>query len=140
MIIDKQNVLGTETITVSAPSTDYIDQGAPCEPGMNENLQLCLTVTETFTAAGAGTIQVALQHDSDSAFGTVETIIETPAIPKATLVAGYQFFLPMPLGLNKRYLRAYYTVATGPMVTGKINAAFVLGVQKNKAYPDGLSL
>jgi hypothetical protein len=139
MIIDKENTLGSaQAITSSAASTDYIDQGAAAEPGQSGKLQMCFTVDEAFTAVGAATLQVALQCDSDSAFGSAKTVIETPAIPKADLVAGYQFFLPLPIGLDEQYVRAYYTVATGPFTAGKMSACVVDGIQKNKAYADAL--
>jgi hypothetical protein len=139
MIIDKQNVLGSaQAVTVSAASTDYIDQGAAVDAGVGKKLSVLFTVTEAFTSGSAATLQVALQCDSDSAFGSPKSPIMTDAIPKATLVAGYQFSLPIPVGLDERYVRAYYTVATGPMTAGKITADVVDGIQSNKAYPDAL--
>jgi hypothetical protein len=50
MIIDKQNVLGSaQAVTVSAASTDYIDQGAAVDAGVGKKLSVLFTVTEAFT-------------------------------------------------------------------------------------------
>lgn len=139
MIIDKGNQFASaQVVTVTAPSTDVIDQGANQDAGVGGKLQVLVQVDTAFTAAGAATMQIQLQCDSDSAFGTVKTVIETDAIPVATLIAGYRAILPIPYYLDKRYIRVNYVIATGPMLTGAISAAVVMGVQHNPAYADAL--
>ncbi|XGC82039.1 Bbp16 family capsid cement protein [Bdellovibrio bacteriovorus] len=139
MIIDAQNKFcAAQAVTTSALSEDQIDMGSAGDIGLSENLQLMINVDETVTAAGAATVTMKLQCDSDPAFGSAKTVIQTAAIPKATLVAGHQIFLPVPMGLDERYLGVYFEVATGPLTAGKFTAALVHGVQKNIAYPDAL--
>ncbi len=138
MIIDKQNSLSEEqAVTASAASTNYIDLGAARDLGLSK-MDLAITVTEAVTAAGAATVTFQLQCDDNSSFSSAKTVIQTDAIPKATMVAGYQFFLNIPVGLDERYVRLYYSVATGPLTAGKFSAAIVHGIQKNKAYPDAI--
>lgn len=132
MILDKQNTLSEEqAITATADSTNVIDTGAA---GMNNGqaVELLAQVEEAFTAAGAATLTVSLVTATDAAFTSPVTLLTTPAIPKATLVRGYQLPLSyLPANLL-RYFKLVYTVATGPMTAGKINAGIVLARQTNQ--------
>jgi hypothetical protein len=81
-------------------------------------------------AAGAGTLTVSLEVDDNSGFSSATTVWTSGAIPKATLVAGYRLPIEyLPKGINERYFRLYYTVATGPMTAGKITAGLMLDGQ-----------
>lgn len=141
MIIDNQLQLSSaQAVTASAASSNYLDLGSARAPGVGGELRIAVTVTAAATAAGAATVQFQLQSDSDPAFGTVKTEIETDAIPKATLAAGYQFFIPIPVGLKNRYVRLNYNVGTGPLTAGAFSAAIVQGEQLNSPYADALSV
>lgn len=135
MIIDKLlQVSDAQAVTASAASTDVIDFGqANPNSGINQITTLAITVDETATAAGAATVTFSVQDSADnSSFADVAV---TAATGKATLVAGAQVLIPMPV-VHRRYVRAYYTVATGPLTAGKFSAQIVTGVQANRAYPD----
>lgn len=139
MLIDKKLTFCTEqAVTVSATSTDVIDMGSAGDVGLSSGLHLMINVDETVTAAGAATVNFQVQCDSDSAFGSPKTVVQTDAVPKATLVAGYQLFIPLPVGLDERYLGVKFLVSTGPLTAGKFTAAIVHGIQKNVAYADAL--
>ncbi len=139
MILSKQDTVSTaQAVTASARSTDYIDLGSARDIGVSCDQQLLITVDEAATAAGAATVTFQLQCDDNTGFSSAKTVIQTDAIPKASLVVGYQLFLPLPIGLDERYVSVYYSVATGPLTAGKFSAALVHGVQKNKAYPDAI--
>ncbi len=139
MIIDKELELSTEqAVTVTADSTNYIDLGAARDPGMFDGLDVLVTVTEAVTAAGAATVNFILQSDNDSAFGSPTTVLDSGAIGKATLVAGYQFSFKIPRGIAERYLNLSYTVGTGPLTAGKFTAQVIDGIQKSKAYPNAI--
>lgn len=131
MITDKQLTLSDgQAITTTADSTNIINAG---QAGVNngEPIELLLQVEDSFTAAGAATLTVSLVTGTDEAFTSPETLVTTAAIPKATLVRGYQLpisFLPSQI---KQYFKLVYTVATGPMTAGKINAGLVLARQTN---------
>lgn len=139
MILDKHNSVSIEqAVTAAAGSTDYIDLGTPRDIGLSEPLAMAITCTETTASAGASTVQFQLQCDDNPSFSSPKTVVETAAIPKATLVAGYQLFLPLPVGLNERYVRLYYNVATADLTAGKFSAQITQGIQKNVSYSDAL--
>lgn len=139
MIIDSQLQLSAaQAITVSAASTNYLDQGAARDLGPTEGLYLCLTVKSTFTAGGAATLAVELQTDSQTNFATEVGIIDSRVYALADLVAGKQYFIPFgPSGVVKQYIQAQYNVATGPFTAGTIDAQIVKGIQQSTQYTDG---
>jgi hypothetical protein len=132
MIIDKQNTLSDgQAITATAVSTNVLDLGNTSRSDEGAPVTLLAQVEEAFTAAGAATLTVTLETDDNEAFSSATVLLSTAAIPKATLVRGYQLpisFLPANV---ERYVRLNYTVATGPMTAGKINAGIVLARQTN---------
>ncbi|MBA3755524.1 MAG: hypothetical protein H0X02_04560 [Nitrosomonas sp.] len=79
-----------------------------------------------------------LQCDDNAAFSSAKTPVATAAIPKATLVAGYQVILPIPPGLDERYVRLYYDVAVANLSAGTFTAQVVSGIQSSKSYADAL--
>lgn len=135
MFIDKLlQVSSEQAVTASAASTDVIDFGqANPDVGMDDRSQMVITVDEAATAAGAATVAISVQDSADNS--TFADVAVTVAIPKATLVAGYQHVIPMPTKL-RRYCRVYYTVATGPLTAGKFSAQIVTGIQQNVPKPD----
>ncbi|MDZ7918511.1 MAG: hypothetical protein U5O12_00485 [Rhodoferax sp.] len=94
---------------------------------------LVITTDEAAAAAGAATVTISLQDSADNS--TFVDVAVTTAIGKATLVAGYQHVIPMPTKL-RRYCRAYYTVATGPLTAGKFSAQVVTGFQQSVPKPN----
>ena len=94
---------------------------------------MAITVDETATASGSATVTFSLQDSADNS--TFSDVSVTAAIAKASLVAGAQFIIPMPTK-HRRYVRAYYTVATGPLTAGKFSAQVVAGIQQSVAMPD----
>ncbi|MNN67745.1 hypothetical protein D3C81_1834000 [compost metagenome] len=90
----------------------------------------------TFTAGGAATLNLALQDSADNA--TFADVLVTPPLALASLTVGQRFYIPLPAKM-RRYIRANYTVATGPMLTGNISAQIVDGMTVERAYPDSLA-
>lgn len=135
MIIDKLlQVSNEQAVTASAASTDVIDFGqANPNSGLNDNTSFAITVDEAAAAAGAATVTFSVQDSADNS--TFADVAVTTAIGKASLTAGQQVLIPMP-AKHRRYVRVYYTVATGPLTAGKFSAQIVTGVQQNLAYPD----
>lgn len=135
MYIDKLlQVSGEQAVTSSAASTDVIDFGqANPNSGVGQNTTMAITVDEAATASGSATVTFSVQDSADNS--TFADVAVTAAIGKATLVAGYQHLIPMPTK-HRRYVRVYYTVATGPLTAGKFSAQVVAGVQQNAPYPD----
>lgn len=139
MILDKQTRLADEqAVTAAAATTNYYDASAARDLGIHDGpLQVVITCTETVTSGGASTVQFQLQCDDNTSFSSAKTVVQTDAIAKATLVAGYQLFLPVPIGLDERYLQVYFNVATADLTAGKFTVDITPSVQKNKAYSDG---
>lgn len=134
MILDKELMMSeAQVVTATAASTNVIDLGARLglDPGLSDDLWLQIRVDTTATASGSATVTFALQTDDDEAFGSATTLWTSTAIGKATLVAGYNVVrMRLPLGVE-RYVRVYYTVATGPLTAGKFDAFINSGVQES---------
>ena len=127
MLLDKQLELSNaQAITASASSTNVVDLGPKTGAGKNslgtDGLNLHLQVDEAFTAAGAATMSITIRSSDSENMSSPTLHTVTDAIPKASLGLGAKIdAIPVPRGV-KRYVDAYYTVATGPMTAGKITA------------------
>lgn len=131
MILDRQTLLSDrQAITATAGSTDQIDlsprgSGIVRDIGPGVNIPLFAQVVETFN--NLTSLTVSLQVDEDSAFGSPKTVATTPAIPLASLVAGYKIPIDyIPRGTDERYMRLLYTVAGTAPTTGRITAGVSL--------------
>ena len=140
MYMDKENLLSEgQAITATAVSTNVIDLGADRDIGPTNLRMRAQVVTEDFAAGGNGTLKVALQTSDVENFGSgVVTLHETGAIGKADLTNGKVITdIAIPLG-TKRYLRANYTVATGPMTAGAVTTMFVQNSEMRRDYPNAI--
>lgn len=142
-IIDRYlQVSNAQAITATAASTDVIDAGATKNAAIGRDLGggtalfMEFTVAQTFTAAGAGTLTLALQDSQDNA--TFADVLTTPPLALASLTVGSRFYIPLPAKM-RRYIRANYAVGTGPMTAGIINAQIVDGMTVERSYPDALA-
>lgn len=137
MYIDKATMVSNaQVVTVSAGSTDYIDLGAGGRDlGIGQNAEFLITCDAPAAAAGAATVNVQLQCDDNAAFSSPKTVAQTGALAKTVFVQGYQTVLVAPIGLNERYVRAYFEVLSGPLTTGAFTVAVADQVQISKAYP-----
>lgn len=142
MLFDANGLFSSaQNVTSTAASTNYLDTGALGTPAgaysaLVKDLgkgQLIPIRVQVVTAMDTCTsVKVAWQGDSDSAFGTVVTILETEAIAQATLVSGYVFNIQhVPLKSTYRYYRLYYTVAGSSNVSGTITAGIVAANHTN---------
>lgn len=150
MILDKllQFDPTATAITVTAVSTNVLDMVNARDMAYGEwpNMMARVTVTEAFTAAGAGTLTIAFQGSVDNITFTDYAV--TAAIGKASLILGATIDIPMapkpPQAAGiPRYYRLNYTVATGPMTAGKVEADLVVsGLQANNppTYPAGITI
>lgn len=136
MIIDHENLLSyKQAVTVTANSENVLDLGPPLHTGASgaDEIPLFMHCDEAFLAAGAGTLTVAIQSSPVENFGSaVVTHYTSPAIAKTELAQPKR----MPLNMNlppdvQRYVRATYTVGTGPFTAGKITLGVTGGRQTN---------
>lgn len=151
MLLDKQTLLSDSQDLAQAAgtylSTNSIDLGAagtmpngfqsrgtaPHDIGRSPYPpHILVQVDETFTSGGAATLQVKLITDDAAALGSPTIIHSTEAIALATLVAGYQFRIALPVGIAERYLGVQYVIATATTTAGKVTAALVVDAQTTK--------
>jgi len=168
MIFDNNLIFSNnQAITASAASTNNVDlQGALAinvgvgtvfgeDIGIGDGVaipNIAAFVTTTFTAGGAATMSVAAEYAIDTGSGepagtpgSWNIAVQSDVIPVASLVQGAKIFpiywpeVQLPGDVLPRYLRLYYTVATGPMLTGKVFAGLVLQRDDNIVgrYPSG---
>src|SRR5881397_2881369 len=136
MIIDKSSQFAS-AVALSTAGTgianhgDVIDQqalgGATGTGNLRDigrgqpGLYLVVLITTTVTSGGSATVQFILGSDSQQPLrtdGTSENIhVQTVAIPKATLVAGYEIILAVPLQPPSyaRYLGLQINVGTAAL-------------------------
>lgn len=138
MIFDQTTLMSDQqAVTATAASTNVIDL-APIAAGITRDIgkgtpiPLRMQVTEQFAAAGAATLTVSLQTDDNVGFASPTTVWTSPAIALADLKPG-KVIVPefITRDTKERYMRLYYTVATGPMTAGKITAGVTMGNQAN---------
>ena len=139
-IIDNSLQLASaQVVTASAATTNVVDAGATKNAaigrdiGSGEPLYLEFNCSTTCTASGSATVTVSLQDSADNS--TFADVLASVAVPKAELVAGKTIYIPLPPGL-RRYVRGYFTVATGPLTAGAFNAQIVDGANYIRSYPD----
>lgn len=130
---------GGQAITTTAFGQNEIDL-TPLAPGNTHRdigsgrpLFVNVYVTEAFLSAGAATLNVVLQTDDNAAFGSPTILFDSGPIPRASLVAGYAFQLPVPRGAEK-FLRVQYVVGTGPMTGGRVRSYIADSWQDARTY------
>ncbi|CAN5190649.1 phage protein [soil metagenome] len=128
-----------QPVTASAPSTNILDLAtATRNIGNGQPIELVVQVATTAVSGGASTVTFSLDDSADNS--TFAVVVATMAIPKATLVAGYEALrIRLPLGL-RRYIRVYYTVDTSNLTAGNFTAYLSLDRQDNVARPSGFAV
>lgn len=118
---------------------DVVDTGGD---GLNdvEDLYLVINVDTAVTSAGAATVQFHLCSDAQAAIATDTTATyhwSSPAIPKATLVAGYYVAkVELPKGTYERYIGILQTTGTAALTAGKVNAFLTNDPVTWKSFPN----
>jgi hypothetical protein len=140
-------------ITVSAPSANVLDMLNARDMGIGADdgpeLNVFVNIQQTFTAAGAATLNVQLQSSTDNA--TWQTIAQTGALAKAGLTANsYIAKFPLPPSdqvtpegggpILPRYYRLNYVVATGPFTGGTVESWLGASRQTAIPYPPGVTI
>lgn len=130
MILDERNEFAYATALSTAATGlalvgDVIDLGTD---GINEvdGIDLFITVDTAVTSAGSATVEFQLVSDAQAAIatdGSATVHYKSAAVPKATLVAGYNVVnVKLPKGQYERYLGILQNVGTAALTAGKINA------------------
>lgn len=169
MILDKLLEFdpANTAITVTAVSTNSFDAhgsglipaaSATVKPGRDMGSgsddgptpRILVLVQQTFTAGGAGTLNIQFQGAPDNGSGVAgafATYAESGVIALASLVLGNTIFnidwpriLPMPNtpALLPRFFRLNYVVATGPFTAGQVQSEMVLTQDNYTPYLPGV--
>lgn len=106
-----------------------------------QTVYLVISVDTTVTSGGAATVQFIFASDAQAAIATDGSATQhftTAAIPKATLVAGYQTVIPLPLAKPdyEEFLGILQVTGTAALTAGKINAYLTLDPPAWKAQPN----
>ena len=135
-------------ITTTRQSTNILDLLTARDIGTDDMIGIHVLTTAAFTSTVSTTLTVTFEV-CDTTNGTYLTLLSTPAIPKAQLIANINLFevvLPKNQLLNGttgiiaapcRYIALRYTVATGPFDTGSVMAWIAPREDRNafRAYP-----
>jgi hypothetical protein len=124
-LIDDVLVIHETTLTASAATTDFIDQGAANVAIGNELYMELLVTTVLDSTEEDATLTFSIQGDSSNAFGSAVTLVSTAAIPEATLAAGYVMRLRVPIEQGYQYLRGYMTVGTHNFTSGAVKVYMI---------------
>lgn len=133
MILDERNEFA-DNLALSTAATgralvgDVIDLEVARNIANGRPLYLVVQVSEVVTSAGAATVSFELASDAQAAIavdGSATVHHATAAIPKATLVAGYNAImiaLPLEGPVYERYLGIIANVGVAALTAGKVNA------------------
>lgn len=141
MIFDSTNLFSdAQAITDTAASTNVIDLGERDTPkyaanaitrdlGKGRPIDIRVQVVTAF--ATLTSLAVAVQTDDAENFGSAVTVLSSPAVPVASLVAGYVFPIQwVPRGTVGRYLRLNYTVVGTTATAGAVTAGLVFASEE----------
>lgn len=142
MLLDNEEVLSdAQALTATAVSTNKYDTGADPTTkkfgaGKPKGIGFFVDVAADATT-GDETYQFGVVSDADSALGS-PTVHESRAIARATLVAGFKFFIALPPEADvERYIGAQYTLGgTTPTITVTSALMTAEAFAQWKAYPN----
>lgn len=127
MILDKFNEFSdAQAVTVTALSTNVIDLGT-AKTIENKPFYLVIKCVESATVAATATVSATVtftfETDDSEAIDSSTTLWSSAAIADAALTAGTEVIrLPINGMSLQQYLGVRYTVANGPLLTGKFDA------------------
>lgn len=145
MILDSRNEFCDATaLNTGAAGTYLIGSQVDTSLANNVNdvdeLYLVISVDTAVTSGGSATVQFHLASDDSASIATDGSATyhwSSPAIPKATLVAGYYVAkVELPKGDCERYLGILQTTGTAALTAGKVNAFLTNTPVTWKAYTD----
>lgn len=140
MYIDAQQQYSVaQALVATAVSTNSIDHSQDRNLGIGEPLVVLVTVG--VAAAGGGTLQIVLQTDTTSAFGSPVTVAASPLIAAAALGLGAKYVLAIQADfLFNRWSRINYIMATMTSITVTAELTLASMVQNEWYAPAGVTV
>jgi hypothetical protein len=131
MIIDKLlEFSSAQALTATAASTSDLDLKAAGDAMDGSELYLVVRCGTLLDSSGEGaTLKIALQCDSDSAFGSVKELAALTLAEAAIAADSILWMIKIPVGCE-RYVRLYYTVSGENFTGGTIDAFLTANVDK----------
>jgi hypothetical protein len=130
MILDAQNRFSNAQNVFSTGSTvrstDVFDLQAIRDAGAGEPVYLVVQVTTAFSGGTSANFEL-ITGSNEAVDADVNVVVDTNAIPVASLTAGKRYFLTIPehkLPTGQRYV-AVRTTCVGAVAAGAITAAIV---------------
>lgn len=140
MIIDRLSRFSSaQTVTTGSDtgvaSTDGIDlKVAIRNIGVGTPLYVCSVITTAMTDSGSNSaLAVALQHDSDSEFGSATTLATLYTFPALSAIGTF-LYAALPPGLAERYIQLLYTSTNGALSACGITSFLTPTPQAWQAY------
>lgn len=120
-----------ETTQAAHDSDNIVDCGlANANLGAGTPKWLVVSVNTAFTTSASGTLTVALQ-DCATVGGSYATVIAGETHAVTALVKGFKILcVPLPAE-HARFLKLVYTIGTGAMTAGAIDAYITTDPQTN---------
>ena len=136
MILDKENMLSyKQAITVTAVGESVIDLGPnhwAGASGSDKNIPLMIAIDTPFADSGSdATLKVEIQSSNSENMASPKThYSRTFAFAELLQIGNLDHGLALPPDV-RRYVRANYTVASGPFTAGKITIGVTPSRQTN---------
>jgi len=143
MLLDSQLLFSdAQAITADAASTNLIDLGVARNLFDGEPMAVVMTVDVAADGTTTDeTYEFQIEMDDSASFGSPTDLV-VHSIGYASLTAGSQHILPIPVGQAvERYIRLYYNVGgTSPSVTVTAALQPLSMITKRKDYADGITI
>jgi hypothetical protein len=144
MIIDERlEFCDAHTLTTATGTSlqgDVINIESARDIGMGQPLYWVIQVAAAVTSGGSATVNFTLASDAAAAIavdGSETKHVETGAIAKAALVAGYRKVIPLPMsGDFEQYVGVTITTAAAALTAGAIDSFITFDPVGWSAQPD----
>ena len=156
MILDAQNLFSdAQAVTADAVGSNVIDLGVDRAIGSGEPMAVLFSVdVAADQTSGDEDYEFEVEYASDAAQTTARKQVgslnfesgtpDAPALNADLLVAGFQFYIPIPpsgLSMSERYLGIRYDVTgTSPTVTMTAALMPMSMLQTDEVYADAITI
>jgi len=127
------DVIDTRSLTIDPNVTKDLE---------GSDLYLIVSIDTAATSGGSATLQIRLVSDDTSTPDTSTATVHYtgPAVPVASLVAGYRYCaVKLPAGSYERYVGIQQITGTAAFTAGKINAFLAADPALWRAYADNVA-